>query len=117
MSTQLEPTLPLNLRVLKTRHITHITAGNPDWEPTQPQLAQLVKDFQDAELTGIFATRSGVRVHNLEVVVPEDIEIAESEVLAAAVDYVTNTSPEALKTLQNAALELKKLRDEQVPTT
>lgn len=114
MSERIEPQLPANLRAAKTRTITHITAGNPDWEPTQDQLDRLKKDFQEAELTGILATRSSVRVHNLEIVVPEDIEIAESEVLAAALAWAGDDSTKNHDWLRDASRELKKLREEQI---
>jgi len=113
MSERSEPQLPISLRAAKTRTMTHITAGNPDWEPTQEQLDKLKQDFQEAELTGLLATRSSVRIHSLEIVVPEDIEIAESDVLAAALAWADDASTKNLDRLRDAARELKLLRAEQ----
>lgn len=110
MSERIEPSI--SLEEIPVRRMTHITAGNPDWTPTDDQLIDLTKKFQEAELgNGIFATRSGVRVHSVVVEVPTETARAEAAVLKASAAYVASPDNETHLTLRSAVEALQHLRN------
>lgn len=103
----------ISLEAVPVRRITHITAGNADWVPDDEQLKRLTKEFQEAEVgNGIFATRSGVRIHSVVVAVPDETARCEQWVISAALAYTKSPDGETRENLGRATAALNKLREQ-----
>lgn len=112
MTERTEP-LAINLQEVPVRRLVHITAGNPDWTPTEDQLTDLISKYQEAERgSGILATRSGVRIHSVVVEIPDEVHRCEQWVISAALAYSKNPDSEFRADLRRATSHLTKLREQ-----